>query len=283
VTARRHIALRGLGAKTLPESGGSPRARSVSQAALEVVKNLKTTDPFLQGARFDAAAYAAARVKAEALVEQAAQSAGQTTLTAGEIQQLLLGGLNLLARGANMLGIIGNLDGPQWRDAEDRLVEAVQGLAQGLGAFHQSVAQAIREAQGVNGLGSILLIGPGIPLVATIVLGAAAVSYYLGRQDAMVQVMREVCMTYPDSPACTRLIEQTGLNPGDMAKPVTDAVGKLVWWVGGGVAVLALGYLLFTFGPAAASASRSVRRRSLRGGPKRVHDLDGPSTYDLEV
>lgn len=270
MTIRRHPELRGLGyglgAKTPPaRSVQSERAWSVSQAVLQSVKQLKQ-HPLLAGVQYNEAAYRRAREQASSVVEAAADMAGTTTLSEADIQQLILGGANILANGANMLGLMAMEPGPQWRGYENRLIEAMDKLATHL---NQVVAEAQRERR-LSGLGF---------LVFAIIVGVIA--YYLGAADETVEVMREVCSEHPDSAACSQLIDQGSWNP---LKPAADEGAKLIKWIGIGAAVLLGGYLLYTFGPALMSGSQRVRSRSrsLRG-PKRVYDLDGPSSYDLEV
>ncbi len=265
--------LMGLGANKPPVARAvvSPRALAVSQAVMESVKQLKQ-HPLLRGVVADPVKYAQARERASSLVEAAADMAGTTTLGSEDVQQLLTGGLNILARAANMLGFIAYEQGTEWRAHEERLIAAIEDLAQRT----NELAAEGQRAGSLSGLGFLVFVIP-------VVIGLVA--YYLGATDATVEAMREVCAQNPESAACLRLIEQSGPpNLENLVKPVSSEIGKLIFWVGIGAVVLLGGYLIYTFGPAAGGAAQAVRKRS-RGmrGPTRVWDLDGPSTYDLEV
>lgn len=267
MTVRRHPELRGLGygigKAPPPQTVQSERAYNVSQAVLQSVKQIKQ-HPLLAGVRYNEAAYRRAREQASSVVEAAADMAGTTTLSKADTQQLILGGLNILGNGANMLGLMALEPGAEWRGYEERLIEAMDKLATHLNAL---VAEAQREGR-LSGLGLIMI---------AIVVGIIA--YYLGASDETIEVMREVCGEHPDSAGCIRLIDEGSFNP---FKPAADEAGKVVKWVGIGAAVLLGGFLIYTFGPALMGGAKRVRGRSLRG-PRRVYDLDGPSSYDLEV
>jgi hypothetical protein len=236
---------------------------------MQSVKQIKQ-HPLLRGARFDQTHYDQARAQASSIVEAAADMAGTTTLEKADVQQLVLGGLNVLGNAANMLGMVAYEQGAEWRGYEARLISTIEELA-------QSINQVVSEAQRagtLRGLGFVALLIP-------VALGVLA--YYFGTQDATVEAMRQVCLDHPESSACGDLVSATGeFNP---VMPLADAGGKLILWVGIGVAVLLGGYIIYALGPAAGSAAQAVRRRGrgMRGGPRRVYDLDGPSSYDLEV
>jgi hypothetical protein len=274
MTVRRHPELRGLGyglgkAPLVARQVHSPRALAISLAVMTSVKQIKS-HPLLRNATFNQAHYDRARAQASSLIEAAADMAGTTTLEKADVQQLLLGGLNVLGNAANMLGMVAYEQGEGWRVHEAQLIATIEPLAQRL---NQVAAEAQRSGT-LRGLGLIMI---------ALVVGILA--YYFGTQDATVEAMRQVCLESPDSAACGDLIDATGdFNP---LKPAAEAGGKLVWWIGIGAAVLLGGYIIYALGPAAGGAARTVRQRSqgrgMRGGPRRVYDLDGPSSYDLEV
>jgi len=277
MTVRRHPELRGLGYGLGKEPLAtrqvhSPRAQAISQSVMQSVKQLKS-HPLLSGAVFNQAHYDRARAQASGIVEAAADMAGTTTLEKADVQQLVLGGLNILGNAANMLGMVALEQGEKWRGYEARLISTIEELAQSI----NQVASEAQRAGTLSGLGFIALLIP-------VALGVLA--YYFGTQDATVEAMRQVCLENPDSTACGDLIDAAGqFNP---TKPASEAVGKLILWLGIGAAVLLGGYIIYAIGPAAGRAAQTTRqagrgRRGMRGGPRRVYDLDGPSTYDLEV
>jgi hypothetical protein len=272
MTVRRHPELRGLGyglgdKAPLATQVHSPHAQAVSQAVMQSVKQLKA-HPLLSGARYNQAHFLRAREQASSLVEAAADMAGTTTLNKSDVQQLVLGGLNVLGNAANMLGLMALEPGEAMRSAETRLISTMEDLA----ARTNALAAAAQRSGTLSGLGLIMI---------ALVVGILA--YYFGTVDATIEAMRETCLQHPESQACSEMIDQQGnLDP---TKPVAEAAGKLVWWIGIGAAVLLGGYIIYALGPAAGGAARAARQRGrgMRGGPRRVYDLDGPSSYDLEI
>ena len=214
---------------------------------------------FMRGVRYDAARFAAARARAQSLVEAGAHAAGTTTLDSEDFKQLILAGANLLYRLGINVRITSQLEGAQYRDYERRVrafsTEFMQEIAE-LGRQGAASGQ-LRGLRG-RGLGFILI---GIALVA---LGG-----YLLLMDNGEELATELCRTDPTSPACLAAIEGYHANIQNPTDPfsaaagdVSEAIASVLKWVGIGAAVLGVGYLLWTFGPGLIGAGRSVRARS---------------------
>jgi hypothetical protein len=220
--------------------------------------------PLLSGATYDTAKFRQAKAAAQSTLNRLASTIGVTTLSKENVQQLLLGGLGRIQAAARTLRVTSKINAPAARAYEARLLAKVQRLASSLGALASSAR-----------VGSESTSGLGILPLLILVVGVALLADYLGLLDDTDEVLQEyeaICtdpsMTPEQRISCYEAIrdkrrEESESDPFGM-KQITGAVGTVIKVVVIGGAVLGVGYLLWTFGPALAGAGRKVRSAAKR-------------------
>jgi hypothetical protein len=239
----------------------SPEGQRIADALVQYSKQVKAL-PFLRGVRYDGIAFAEARARASSLVEQGAQAVGTTTLSRADLQQLLIGGANLMYTLGLNVRVTSYLEGAQYRAYEQRVKEFANRFMPQMVEIASQGARAGVDMRGLRG---------GLGFIPFIAVGLAVLVAYLLAMDDGGQLANDLCSQDPTSEACRRALdiyEQNKTEPQDpfsaATRDVSEAIGSVIKWVGIGAAVLGVGYLLWTFGPLLIGGGRKIREASKR-------------------
>lgn len=248
----------------------SEYAERNAELLMQTAKRLKG-NPFLRGVTYDPAKFRAARVAMRSKLNQVAGAVGMTTMNREEVQQYLLGAINLMVTASNRLRIAARVNKAALRPWERLVMQVMQRLASGI----TQVIQSVRPLDAVSGMGIL-------PLIALqILIYGAALTLLVDALDSGEEIVQagfcsicgcnsERCTPEEATTVWVNLMAQNAKDNDDPfgAKSALEdlmaAAGTVLKVVGIGAAVVGGVYLLWTFGPLLIGAGRKVRKASKR-------------------